>query len=79
MLMLTVSTINCNNLMFTMSLILGIDYHHGSTIGSRMGSRIGSVLGSLHGSVCGSVRGSPSPLMPPVSMMHTNHHVDATQ
>lgn len=46
----------------------GVEYH-----GSRMGSRIGSVLGSMHGSVCGSVRGSPSPLMPPVSMMHSGH------
>ncbi|XP_017787025.1 PREDICTED: protocadherin-like wing polarity protein stan isoform X1 [Nicrophorus vespilloides] len=53
----------------------GMDYH-----GSRMGSRMGSVLGSVHGSICGSTRGSPSPLMPPVTMMHSNHHpVDPTQ
>ncbi|KAK9696737.1 Laminin G domain [Popillia japonica] len=59
---------------------VGLDYHHGSTMGSRVGSRMGSVLGSLHGSVCGSVRGTPSPLMPPVSMMHTGgHHVETTQ
>lgn len=51
-----------------------MEYH-----GSRMGSRMGSVLGSVHGSVCGSVRGSPSPLMPPVSMMHTTHHPDSAQ
>ncbi|CAG9761162.1 unnamed protein product [Ceutorhynchus assimilis] len=48
-----------------------LDYH-GSTVGSRMGSRIGSVLGSVHGSVCGSLRGSPSPLMPPASMLHSS-------
>lgn len=60
--------------------LVGLDYHHGSTMGSRVGSRMGSVLGSLHGSVCGSVRGTPSPLMPPVSMMHTGgHHVETTQ
>lgn len=45
----------------------GMDYHHGSA----MGSRIGSVLGSFQGSVCGSVRSSPSPMMPPVSMIHS--------
>lgn len=46
----------------------GVEYHGGRIGGSRMGS----VLGSLHGSVCGgSVRGSPSPLMAPVSMMHS--------
>ncbi|XP_044754021.1 protocadherin-like wing polarity protein stan isoform X2 [Coccinella septempunctata] len=48
-----------------------MDYH-----GSAMGSRIGSVLGSFHGSLGGSVRSSPSPLMPPVSMMHAGHHPD---
>lgn len=53
----------------------GVEYH-----GSRLGSRMGSVLGSLHGgSVCGSVRGSPSPLMPPVSMMHSTHGTEAQQ
>lgn len=53
----------------------GVDYH-----GSRLGSRMGSVLGSLHGgSVCGSIRGSPSPLMPPVSMMHSTRTVDDPQ
>ncbi|XP_076265474.1 protocadherin-like wing polarity protein stan isoform X1 [Rhynchophorus ferrugineus] len=50
--------------------INNLDYHS-STMGSRMGSRIGSVLGSVHGSVCGSMRGSPSPLMAPVSMIHS--------
>ncbi|KAL1494818.1 hypothetical protein ABEB36_010350 [Hypothenemus hampei] len=54
------SPINDNNL----------DYH-GSVMGSRVGSRIGSVLGSVHGSVCGSMRGSPSPLMAPISMLHS--------
>lgn len=52
----------------------GIEYH-----GSHMGSRIGSVLGSIHGSVCGSVRGSPSPLMPPVSMLHSSHPPEPPQ
>ncbi|KAG5887440.1 hypothetical protein JTB14_003292 [Gonioctena quinquepunctata] len=56
----------------------GMDYH-GSTVGSHMGSRIGSVLGSVHGSLCGSMRGSPSPLMPPVSMMHSAHHPEPPQ
>jgi len=50
----------------------GLDYHS-----SRMGSRMGSVLGSIHGSICGSTRGSPSPLMAPVSMMHTTHQTDS--
>ncbi|KAL3270161.1 hypothetical protein HHI36_009218 [Cryptolaemus montrouzieri] len=49
-----------------------MDYH-----GSAMGSRIGSVLGSFHGSVGGSVRSSPSPLMPPVSMIHSGHPPDS--
>jgi cadherin EGF LAG seven-pass G-type receptor 1 len=52
----------------------GMEYH-----GSHMGSRIGSVLGSIHGSVCGSVRGSPSPLMPPVSMIHSTHPPEPPQ
>ncbi|XP_031351868.1 protocadherin-like wing polarity protein stan isoform X2 [Photinus pyralis] len=52
----------------------GVDYH-----GSRIGSRMGSVLGSVHESICGSVRSSPSPLMPPVSMMHATHHTDPPQ
>ncbi|XP_072387451.1 protocadherin-like wing polarity protein stan isoform X2 [Diabrotica undecimpunctata] len=56
----------------------GLDYH-GSTVGSHLGSRMGSVLGSVHGSICGSMRGSPSPLMPPVSMMHATHHGDPSQ
>lgn len=56
----------------------GIDYHV-QGFGSRMGSRMGSVLGSVHGSACGSMRGSPSPLMPPVSMMHSAQHPDAAQ
>lgn len=56
----------------------GIDYH-GSTMGSHMGSRMGSVLGSIHGSVCGSVRGTPSPLMPPVSMIHSGHPPEPPQ
>nr|XP_022918571.1 protocadherin-like wing polarity protein stan isoform X2 [Onthophagus taurus] len=57
----------------------GLDYHHSSAMGLRMSSRVGSALGSFHGSICGSIRGSPSPLMPPVSMMHTAHHPDSTQ
>lgn len=40
---------------------------------------MGSVLGSVHGSVCGSIRGSPSPLMPPVSMIHSTHPNDSSQ
>ncbi|XP_074026257.1 protocadherin-like wing polarity protein stan isoform X2 [Leptinotarsa decemlineata] len=56
----------------------GVDYH-GSTVGSHMGSRIGSVLGSVHGSLCGSLRGSPSPMMPPVSMIHSAHHPEPPQ
>lgn len=70
-----------NNFMHSTSRIMspdvnnpGMEYH-----GSHMGSRIGSVLGSIHGSVCGSMRGSPSPLMPPVSMMHTVHPPDPPQ
>ncbi|KAJ8914664.1 hypothetical protein NQ315_017361 [Exocentrus adspersus] len=54
----------------------GMDFHHGSTIGVHVESRIGSVLGSIHGSVGGSVRSSPSPLMPPVSMIHSDHHME---
>ncbi|XP_049823743.1 protocadherin-like wing polarity protein stan isoform X2 [Aethina tumida] len=53
----------------------GMDYHHGSHVGSRMGS----VLGSIHGSHCGSMRGSPSPLMPPVSMIHSGHPPEPPQ
>ncbi|CAH1153853.1 unnamed protein product [Phaedon cochleariae] len=64
----------------------GMEYHHhhggshmGSHMGSQVGSRMGSVMGSVHGSICGSMRSSPSPLMPPVSMMHTGHHPDPPQ
>lgn len=70
-----------NNFMHSTSRIMspdvnnpGMDYH-----GSHMGSRIESLLGSIHGSVCGSMRGSPSPLMPPVSMMHTVHPPEPPQ